>query len=68
MNWAISKGIDHFHDVCVVLNNGTRDLWNNENLGSLNHRTKCKLYVAMTSAKGNLYVIEESQLKRIIYE
>lgn len=66
MNWAVSKGIDHFHDVCVVLNNGTRDQWNNGTLENLNHRTKCKLYVAMTRANGNLYIIDESQVKRIL--
>ena len=66
MNWAVSKGIDHFLDVCVVLNNGTRDLWNNEELEKLNHRTKCKLYVAMTRANRNLYIVDESQVKRIL--
>ena len=66
MNWAVSKGIDHFHDVCVVLNNGTRDLWNNGNLESLNHQTKCKLYVAMTRAHRNLYIVDESQVTRIL--
>lgn len=66
MNWAVSKGIDHFHDVCVVLNNGTRDLWNNGTLEDLNHRTKCKLYVAMTRAHRNLYIVDESQVKRIL--
>lgn len=66
MNWAVSKGIDHFHDVCVVLNNGTSGHWNNGTLENLNHRTKCKLYVAMTRANRNLYIVDENQVKRIL--
>ncbi|WP_282088256.1 DNA helicase UvrD [Aquimarina algiphila] len=66
MNWAVSKGIDHFKDVCVVLNNGTRDLWNNQDLENMNHRTKCKLYVAMTRANRNLFIVDESQVKKIL--
>jgi superfamily I DNA/RNA helicase len=68
MNWAASKGINHFKDVCVILNNGTRDLWNSGQIASLNHRTKCKLYVAMTRARGTLYIADESHINSLYPE
>jgi DNA helicase-2/ATP-dependent DNA helicase PcrA len=63
MNWAKSKGIDHFNDVCVVLNNGTRNYWNSNSLEQLNDRTKRKLYVALTRTKGTLYIVDESMVR-----
>lgn len=65
MNWAVSKGMDSFNHVCVVLNNGTRDKWNKNELDELNPKTLSKLYVAMTRARGNLYIADESMVKKV---
>lgn len=63
-NWGNTKGLDDFNDVCVVLNPTTFKAYQNDNLESLTPTTKNKLYVACTRAKGDLYFIEESQLKK----
>lgn len=63
-NWGNTKGLDHFQDVCVVLNPTTLKAFDNSNLGQLNPTTKNKLYVACTRAKGNLYFVSEKSLKK----
>jgi hypothetical protein len=63
-NWGKTKGLDHFQDVCVVLNLTTQKAFDKGELSKLNPTTKNKLYVACTRAKGNLYFISEKSLKR----
>lgn len=63
-NWGNTKGLDHFQDVCVVLNATTLKAFYNANLDQLNPTTKNKLYVACTRAKGNLYFVSEKSLKK----
>lgn len=63
-NWGSTKGLDHFQDVCVVLNPTTLKAFYNANLDQLNPTTKNKLYVACTRAKGNLYFVSEKSLKK----
>jgi len=63
-NWGNTKGLDHFQDVCVVLNPTTLKSFDNANLDQLNPITKNKLYVACTRAKGNLYFVSEKSLKK----
>ncbi len=63
-NWGSTKGLDHFQDVCVVLNPTTLKAYDNGKLDELNPTTKNKLYVACTRAKGNLYFIPEKLLKK----
>ncbi|ARU55860.1 uvrD/REP helicase family protein [Oleiphilus messinensis] len=63
-NWGNTKGLDHFQDVCVVLNPTTLKAFDNTNLDQLNPTTKNKLYVACTRAKGNLYFVSEKSLKK----
>ena len=62
-NWGNTKGLDHFRDVCVVLNPNSFDAYENSQLASLAATTKNKLYVACTRAKGNLYFVSEQKLK-----
>jgi len=61
-NWGASKGIDKFHDVCVVLNPTTWPMAKSGNFSRINESTKNKLYVAITRARGNLYFIQQSSL------
>lgn len=63
-NWGNTKGLDHYQDVCVVLNPTTLKAYNSEQLAQLPPTTKNKLYVACTRAKGNLYFISEKSLKK----
>ena len=63
-NWGSTKGLDHFQDVCVVLNPTTLKAYDSGNLADLAPTTKNKLYVACTRAKGNLYFISELALKK----
>ncbi len=63
-NWGNTKGLDHFRDVCVVLNPTTLKAFDSSSLDKLNPTTKNKLYVACTRAKGNLYFVPEKLLKK----
>jgi superfamily I DNA/RNA helicase len=63
-NWGNTKGLDHFQDVCVVLNPTTLKAFEDGKLEQLNPTTKNKFYVACTRAKGNLYFVPEKQLKK----
>ncbi len=65
-NWGNSKGLDHYFDVGVVLNNSTFKHFSNNTLSVLKPQTKNKLYVAITRAKGRVFFIEEKALKEIL--
>lgn len=58
-NWGESKGEDHHEDVCVMLNKNTAKKRNSGNLCELPPSTKNKLYVAITRARGNVYLIND---------
>ncbi len=65
-NWGESKGMDCFENICVVLNSTTWKFFKdglNSDLTKLNPRTKNKLYVACTRAKGDLFLIPENLVK-----
>lgn len=62
-NWGSIKGLDHFQDICIVLNPTTLKAFREGALEQLNPTTKNKLYVACTRAKGNLYFLPEKNLK-----
>lgn len=53
VNWSYSKG-DTYKESCIILTNETSDLskWNR-----LSSSTRNKLYVALTRATGNVYLI-----------
>ncbi|AWK40551.1 DNA helicase UvrD [Photorhabdus laumondii subsp. laumondii] len=62
-NWGASKGVDHYHDVCVVLNPANVRAWKKGSFRDINAETRNKLYVACSRARGNLTFIPESLLK-----
>ncbi|MGI4755430.1 MAG: DNA helicase UvrD [Janthinobacterium lividum] len=62
-NWGASKGIDTYQDVCVVLNPETLKAWRAGSFIGLNVKTRNKLYVACSRARGNLTFIPDSLLK-----
>ena len=64
MNWGASKGLDHFVDVCVVLNKSSLDLFSKGKLDELNPQTKNKLYVACTRAHRHLYIMSYKWLEK----
>ena len=64
LNWGASKGMDHFVDVCVVLNKSSFDLYKKSKLNDLNPQTKNKLYVACTRAHRNLYIMSYKWLEK----
>tara|TARA_Y100001936_G_C16062767_1_gene665214 strand:- start:63 stop:1094 length:1032 start_codon:yes stop_codon:yes gene_type:complete len=66
LNWGSSKGLDHFSNVCIVLNGKTFELFMNGKLENLNPQTRNKLYVACSRARGNIYFVEEKVLKRLM--
>jgi superfamily I DNA/RNA helicase len=62
-NWGNTKGLDHFNDVCVVLNPTSFKAYEEGKLAQLNPTTRNKFYVACTRARGSLYFIPEAELK-----
>ncbi|MCB9211287.1 MAG: AAA family ATPase [Ignavibacteriales bacterium] len=60
VNWGDSKGIDHYNDVCVILNKKSENKFNAGKLNELSQMVKNKLYVACTRARENLYVLPVS--------
>jgi len=58
-NWGDTKGEDCHMDVCVFLNKTTALLYSKGELRKLAPSTRNKLYVAITRAKGNVYLINE---------
>lgn len=58
-NWGDTKGEDSYQDICVMLNKTTSKLEKAGQLCSLAPLTKNKLYVAITRARGNVYIIDE---------
>ena len=58
-NWGETKGEDCYQDVCVMLNKETMRKYSAGKLSELAPSTRNKLYVAITRAHGNVYLIEE---------
>lgn len=58
-NWGETKGEDCFQDVCVLLNKTTMNAYKKNMLHDLPPSTRNKLYVALTRAHGNVYLIDE---------
>ena len=63
-NWGGSKGQDHYGDVCVVLTTETCKGYKNGDLKGINAQTKNKLYVACSRARGNLYLVPETLMRK----
>lgn len=62
-NWGAVKGLDHYEDVCVVLNPGNVKAWKAGHFKDINTATKNKLYVACSRARGNLTFVPAALLK-----
>ena len=62
-NWGASKGIDRYQDVCVVLNQSNVKAWHLGSFRGINAKTRNKLYVACSRARGNLTFVPETLLK-----
>lgn len=58
-NWGACKGLDHYQDVCVVLNPTSWALFSRGQLAESKPTIRNKLYVAFSRARGNLYVAPE---------
>lgn len=64
-NWGETKGEDCYQDVCVLLNQTTMRAYKEDALLKLATATRNKLYVAITRAKGNVYLIDEEKAKKL---
>lgn len=58
-NWGETKGEDKYDDVCVLLNKTTSKKMATQKLYELPPLTRNKLYVAITRARGNVYIFDE---------
>lgn len=65
-NWGAVKGTDEYNDVCVALNPKTSKAYREKKLHELSAITLNKLYVACSRPNGNLYFIDEKNLKAFI--
>lgn len=64
-NWGDCKGENHYGNVCVVLNKTSMENFKKGKLNELKPVSKNKLYVACSRANGNLYLIDESEIKHL---
>lgn len=62
-NWGASKGLDHFKDVCVVMNRSSWQSLQGGTLHNLAAMTRNKLYVACSRASGNLFLVPDNLYK-----
>ncbi|WP_158900117.1 AAA family ATPase [Burkholderia sp. L27(2015)] len=62
-NWGASKGLDHYENVCVVLNPKTWKHFVAGDLASASPSTRNKLYVACSRTRGDMHVMPDSLLK-----
>lgn len=64
-NWGKSKGEDHHEDVCIVISPPMRKKLES---GVLPPRTVNKLYVALSRARGNIYIASSDLFKKFKQE
>jgi DNA helicase-2/ATP-dependent DNA helicase PcrA len=62
-NWGSCKGLE-FDNVCVVINDDTLKLYNNNGLTNLKPTIKNKFYVACSRTKNNLYFVPMKMYKK----
>lgn len=65
-NWGACKGLDHFQDVCVVLNDKSWCQFAKGELAQAKPIIRNKLYVAFSRARGNLYIAPEKLFKKFL--
>ena len=63
-NWGDCKGENKYRDVCVILNKRTSDYYNKNKLHELSSITLNKLYVAISRAHGNVYLISDCDISK----
>jgi len=63
-NWGASKGVDHYDEICVVLNPNTLKLHARGQLSTLAQGTLNKLYVALSRSRGNVHLVPQAFLER----
>ncbi|WP_029050321.1 AAA family ATPase [Cupriavidus sp. amp6] len=63
-NWGASKGMDHFDNVCVVLNETSWKQLHKGTLHELAPKTRNKLYVACSRARGDLFLVHDALFKK----
>ena len=62
-NWGGCKGEDQYQDVCVVLSDTFERKYKTGRLMELSPQSKNKLYVALSRARGDIYLIPERLVK-----
>jgi len=63
MNWGASKGLDHFHDVCIVMGAEHWRKLTRRTLQALPPSSRNRLYVACSRARGNIWFVPETLLR-----
>ncbi len=63
-NWGACKGLDHYEDVCVVLNPTSWALFSRGHLSQAKPIIRNKLYVAFSRARGNLFIAPEKLFRK----
>ncbi|PMC99071.1 hypothetical protein CJ200_25045 [Citrobacter freundii] len=58
------KGLDHFKDVCIVMGSSHWKLLTRQELAALPPSSRNRLYVACSRARGNIYFVPETHLRR----
>lgn len=64
LNWGVSKGLDHFQEVCIVMEPAHWKLLSRQELAALPPLPRNRLYVVCSRARGNIYFVPETHLRR----
>lgn len=62
-NWGNSKG-NTYIDTCVILNKNSYEMYQKHKLNELPPSTKNKLYVALSRATNNVYIVDERKINK----
>lgn len=62
--WGASKGLDHYQDVCIAMTGVAWKKYEEGGLANLAALSRNKLYVACSRARGSLFLMPESLLKK----
>lgn len=62
-NWGNSKG-NTYIDTCVILNKNSYEMYQKHKLNELSPSTKNKLYVALSRATNNVYIVDERKINK----
>ncbi|GBR75717.1 putative viral helicase [Candidatus Termititenax persephonae] len=64
-NWGDCKGEDKYNDICIVVNKEIYEMLSENSVNNLTPTTKNKLYVALSRANNDVYILPNEYCKKL---